>query len=787
LGVGYNPRTGLIYVSNSADGTVSVISGSQVQTTIAVGNGPNGIDVDTSANLIYVANFNDATVTVIDGATNTVVALPSVGNGPFGVAYLPGTPFTFVTNSQDGSISWLENGTLRGTAPLPHGGFPYGIAADPARNRVLIANFTLNTVEVFDVATFSFGPSWSGNALGGPYGIAVDPPTGTVYVANSNGNTVSVFTSAGNPAASPIAVGAEPRWVAIYSGVSPSHVFVSNRLDGTVSAISGASVYATLTVGVAPIGIGINAATGTIYVANTGVFNNPSNQVTVIQDSPPATATSTATQTSTSTPTRTPTPTSTPTSTPTPFPTPAILGLTPVAKPEGAPGFTLKIIGTGFYSDTATSLESTARWNGADRTTLYISPTLLYADILTLDLSSAGIANVTVLNPEAGLSNPAPFTVQSPTPTPSPTGTPSPTPIPTSTNTPNPLPQVLAIAPVSGTVGTRQVTLAVNGTNFIDLPHVPAQSSVVRWNGQSLTTLPISSTLLFAQLGAAQLDAAGVFSVTVFNPGNPSGGGTSNAVPFTVVAPTPTPTPSGPIPTSTPTATPPVGPAPQITGAQPPSRLAGPGGASIQLGGQNFLPQSVARWNGAARTTLYVSATTLVMQLNAGDLQTTAPSAEITVVNPGGQVSNVLTYPIIQPTATATPSPTPTLAPGQPTPTPTATVPPNPVPQITSFDPPSSPVEAGGAHVVVNGTGFIQSSVVNVDGTPRETRFFSASEVIVTFTPGDLSVPGTLDVQVVNPGPGGGASSIVPYPVTAVPQDYFVPAAPLRVSLVSDS
>lgn len=815
LAVGYNPLTGLVYVSNSEDGTVSVISGAQVQSVIGVGNGPNGIDVDTSANLIYVANFSDGTVSVINGATNAVVGLASVGNGPFGVAYLPGTPYTFVTNSQDGTISWLQNGVAQGTAALPSGGFPYGIAADPPRNRVLIANFSNNRIEVFNAATMTFAGSWSGNGLAGPYGLAVDPASGNVYVANSNGNTVSVFSSDGNPVGSPISVGVEPRWVALYAGVAPSHVFVSNRLGGTVSVIQSGSVFATLPVGLGPIGIGINAATGTIYVANTGYFDNPSNQVTVIQDAPPATPTSTAT--ATGTPTRTPTPTSTP------IPAPQILGITPVAKPQGDPGFTLKIVGTGFFSDTATSLESQARWNGADRTTLYISPTLVYADILTIDLSVAGTANVTVLNPEAGVSNAATFTIQSPTPTPTatstptpsptPTGTPSPTGTPTATptatntptptNTPNPVPTIFAIAPVAADVGTRQVTLAVTGTNFIDVPHAPNQSSVVRWNGQTLPTSAISSTLLYAQLGPAQLDAVGVFSVTVFNPGNPSGGGTSNAAPFTVVQPTPTatptatptrspadptptPTPPGPTPTSTRTPTATAGPPPLITGAQPPSRLAGPGAASIQLTGQNFLPQSVAQWNGSSRTTLYVSATTLVLQLNAGDLQTPATSAQITVVNPGGQQSNVFTYPIIQPTATATPSPTATLAPGQPTPTPTATATPNPQPVITGFQPPSSPVEAGGAHIVVNGSGFILNSVVTVDGTPRPTRFFDETELIVTLTPGDLSVPGTLEMQVINPGPGGGASDVVPYPVVAVPQDYFVPSAPLFVALTDE-
>jgi hypothetical protein len=58
------------------------------------------------------------------------------------------------------------------------------------------------------------------------------------------------------------------------------------------------------------------------------------------------------------------------------------------------------------------------------------------------------------------------------------------------------------------------VTLTVSGYSF-------TASSVVRWNGSSLPTTFVDSTRLTAQLSAALLSSAGVFQVTVWDPGSP--------------------------------------------------------------------------------------------------------------------------------------------------------------------------------------------------------------------------------------------------------------------------
>jgi YVTN family beta-propeller protein len=55
-----------------------------VVTTITVGTVPLGVGVNPNTNRIYVSNQYDSTVSVIDGATNTVIATIPVGLGPWG-------------------------------------------------------------------------------------------------------------------------------------------------------------------------------------------------------------------------------------------------------------------------------------------------------------------------------------------------------------------------------------------------------------------------------------------------------------------------------------------------------------------------------------------------------------------------------------------------------------------------------------------------------------------------------------------------------------------------------
>ena len=73
------------YITNSSDGTVSVIdtTNNTVVTTIPVGRKPFGVAV--TPDKVYIANSGDNTVSVIDTATNAVTGSPiAVGTDPVG-------------------------------------------------------------------------------------------------------------------------------------------------------------------------------------------------------------------------------------------------------------------------------------------------------------------------------------------------------------------------------------------------------------------------------------------------------------------------------------------------------------------------------------------------------------------------------------------------------------------------------------------------------------------------------------------------------------------------------
>jgi hypothetical protein len=91
-----------------------------------------------------------------------------------------------------------------------------------------------------------------------------------------------------------------------------------------------------------------------------------------------------------------------------PVPPPAVTSLSPSYVTAGAPAFSLTVSGTSFVSG------AKVRWNGADRTTTFVSATQLRASIPAADIAAAGTVPVTVLNPDGGLSNAMNFEVRPP-------------------------------------------------------------------------------------------------------------------------------------------------------------------------------------------------------------------------------------------------------------------------------------------------------------------------------------------------------------------------------------
>ena len=446
-----------------------------------------------------------------------------------------------------------------------------------------------------------------------------------------------------------------------------------------------------------------------------------------------------------------------------PNPAPGIGTLSPSTANAGSAGFTLTVYGTSFVSG------ATVLWNGASRTTTFISSTQLLAAIPSADIASVGSANVSVSNPApgGGTSLTLPFTIAA---------------------APNGQPVLATVSPSAGNVGGAAFTLTVNGSGF-------GPASVVRWNGSDRTTAHISATQLTAAIPASDLAATGSASITVFTPA--PGGGTSNATTFAIN-----------------------NPAPAITGLSPSSAPAASGTFTLTVNGSGFVNGSKVRWNGSDRTTFFVSATQLTATIDSGDVAN-AGTAPVTVFNvaPGGGTSPASTFTITN----AAPG-TPTLSPnnviagsgaltltvdgtgftsaskvrwnGQDrtttfesatrltaaisaadvaaagtanvlvfTPAPGGGTSPaavftvaNPLPAVSALSPSTTPAHGAAFTLTVTGSNFVQASIVRWNGLDRPTTFVNSGQLTAAVTAADILTEGTADVTVYSPAPGGGIS-----------------------------
>ena len=142
IGIAYDSENERMYVTNSADGTVSIIDTrtNTVIDTIDLGGLPTDIAYDSENERMYVTNSAGGTVTVIDTNTNTVEPTPiTVGNAPLGIAFDLEQGRMYVANNGDGTVSVIDtatnnvidtNSTIPGITPIPVGSAPVGIAYD---------------------------------------------------------------------------------------------------------------------------------------------------------------------------------------------------------------------------------------------------------------------------------------------------------------------------------------------------------------------------------------------------------------------------------------------------------------------------------------------------------------------------------------------------------------------------------------------------------------------------------------------------------------------------------
>src|SRR5258708_10540063 len=92
----------------------------------------------------------------------------------------------------------------------------------------------------------------------------------------------------------------------------------------------------------------------------------------------------------------------------------------------------------------------------------------------------------------------------------------------------------------------------------------------------------------------------------------------------------------------------------------------------------------------------------------------------------------------------------------------------NPVPTITSLS--TNSVAAGSTTftLIVTGTNFLSSSMVQWNGSARPTMFSFRTQVQAQISAADVAASGSVNVMVFNPSPGGGTSSAASFAISPV-------------------
>jgi YVTN family beta-propeller protein len=290
-GIAVNPATNRIYVANTNDGTVSVINGATnaVVATITVGSSPFGVAVNPVTNGIYVSWYNfDGSLVVINGATNQVITDIPLQHNSLYLAVNTVTNRIYVANqsgnavgnsNDDGSLSVVDGATNTVLANVTVGAFLEGVAVDEQTQRVYINNLITGLVSVFDAKKNVLARKITLPPLPGgevrPLGLAFDPhahqlytaglDSGVLYAINSGNKVTSILPGLDGP-------------VGVGVNTASGEVYIAN--GGNVTAVNPKtnSVDATLPAGSGPALLAVNSSTNRIYVANQG-----DNTVTVLQ------------------------------------------------------------------------------------------------------------------------------------------------------------------------------------------------------------------------------------------------------------------------------------------------------------------------------------------------------------------------------------------------------------------------------------------------------------------------------------------------------------------------
>jgi hypothetical protein len=333
------------------------------------------------------------------------------------------------------------------------------------------------------------------------------------------------------------------------------------------------------------------------------------------------------------------------------LPLPAITSLNPATATAGH-AFTVTINGRNFAP------LATAKWGSAPLATTYVSGTQLTAAV-PAGLVTAGSKAFVTVSTAVGTSPAAPLVVSQPAPV------------------------VSSLSPNSVVAGGPNLTVTINGANFLP----GAGATVVRWNSTALGTTFVNCNQLTAVIPASLINNPGVAAISVVTTA-----GISSGLTFT----------TNPAP-------------PVITAISPGLVPAGYGAFTIDVYGTNFSSTAIVNWGATPLVTIPQGGGTMVATVPAS-LVASIGTFNVTVTNAGG-TSSPVAFRVVQP-----------------------------IPSVTSLSPSSVAAGGGNFTLTINGDNFTTAAQVGVGSTWLHVTYVSNTRLTVTVPSSLIASAGVIDV-----------------------------------------
>jgi len=236
-GVVYHTGSGLVYVANKTDGSVSVIDPSGAASPVIIPTNAQPFGLAAAGQYVYVGNFGANRVSRIDVTTNVGQSLTSTFNKPALLCALGSD--VFVPTNGSGPIY-----------RIPSAGSPIAVGANKSGYFAAAANTTSNRVFVTDRdAGDLIKINANTNSVEGslhipnrPYGVAVNSSKGRIYVLAAEADLLYVVDGPTFQIIDTVPVGGQGaleggQGIALWG----DRIYVSNFQDGTVTVLDDAA------------------------------------------------------------------------------------------------------------------------------------------------------------------------------------------------------------------------------------------------------------------------------------------------------------------------------------------------------------------------------------------------------------------------------------------------------------------------------------------------------------------------------------------------------------------